>query len=242
MSRRALVVDDDRAMVRRLADILRIKGWHVTHAYSGAGAVEAASEGVYDVVLMDIKMPGMNGLSALRAMKAVQPHLRVLLMTANAAHEQFSEAECEGVVDVMPKPINVPLLLGVLTQTLTRQQPVLVVDHNAAFLKTLLDVLQLHGFEAVIAKTIEGARLALARHRPVAVLLHAHVGTASPRDAVAAVRGVNPDVALILYGGAHGAEVEAHRIAPPEWVHAFLRKPFDVDQVTRLLDAIRPAD
>ncbi|HEY9229257.1 MAG TPA: hypothetical protein VIP11_21600, partial [Gemmatimonadaceae bacterium] len=98
------------------------------------------------------------------------------------------------------------------------------------------------GFEAVIADTIEGARVALAHHRPAAVLLHMHVGTATPRDAIVAVHEVNPDVALILYSGAQGAEVEARYIVPPEWVHAFLQKPFDVGQVTRLLDAISTAD
>ncbi|HEY9229207.1 MAG TPA: response regulator, partial [Gemmatimonadaceae bacterium] len=137
MTRRALVVDDDRTMVRTLADILRINGWDVTPAYSGTAAVDAAARGNYDVVLMDIKMPGMSGVAAFKAMKLLQPKLRVILMTAYAGDDQIVEAEREGVLDVMPKPVNIPLLLSVLTQALSRQQPVLVVDQDQAFLKTL---------------------------------------------------------------------------------------------------------
>jgi DNA-binding NtrC family response regulator len=239
MSRRALVVDDDRAMVRTLSDVLRLNGWAVTPAFDGQEAVAAAHDGSFDVVLMDVKMPGLNGVEAFKAMKEAQPNLRVILMTAYAAHDLIAEAEREGVMQVMPKPVNIPLLLAVLAQTLNRQQPVLVVDHDGTFLRTLADVLRLHGFEVVMAETLEGARHEVARKSPVAVLLHMHLGPASPHDAVVAVHDVNPEVAVILYSGEQGAADEARRTLPDGWVHAYIQKPLDIDQLTGMLDAIR---
>lgn len=239
MMGRVLVVDDDRAMVRTLTDVLKVKGWDVTPAYTGAGAVEAASASVFDVVLMDIKMPGMDGVAAFKAMKAAHPEVRVILMTAYAASDLIADAEREGVIQVMSKPVNISLLLGVLTQTLSRQQPILLIDHDATFLRTLADVLRVNGFAAVLAENLEQAREALARHQPVAVLLHMHLGQATPRDAVIAVHDVNPAVALILYSGEVSGAEEARCTVPCEWVHAYLQKPFDVDQVTGMLDAIR---
>lgn len=239
MIRRALVVDDDRAMVRTLSDVLRLNGWAVTSAFDGREAVAAAHADAFDVVLMDVKMPGLNGVEAFKAMKESHPSVRVILMTAYAAHELIAEAEREGVMQVMPKPVNIPLLLGVLAQTLNREQPVLVVDHDATFLRTLADVLRLHGFKAVMAESIDTARIELAQNKPVAVLLHMHLGEASPHDAVVAVHDVNPEVAVILYSGEHGAADEARRSLPDGWVHAYIQKPLDIDQLTGMLDAIR---
>ena len=64
--KRVLVVDDDRNMVKTLSDVLAFKGWEVGNAFSGEEAVNAAARTSYDVVLMDVKMPGMDGVQLLR--------------------------------------------------------------------------------------------------------------------------------------------------------------------------------
>jgi len=241
MKPRALVVDDDQTMVKTLSDLLRLKGWEVATAYSGASAVEVASRGYFDVVLMDIKMPGMDGVDAFKAMKAAQPHIRVVLMTAYAGQDRVEEAEREGVVRVMPKPVDVPSLLSLLSATMGTRHPVLLVDHDAVFLKTMSEVLQLRGFDVVVAHDIEHATRLMSERRPMAVLLHVHLGAAAVREAVTAVHEVSPSVALILYSGQPGAAEEIERVLPTEWVHAYLQKPFAVEQVTGVLDGIRRA-
>ena len=89
------------AMVKTLADVLQLQGWNVSTAHSGIEAVHAASTRLFDVVLMDIKMPGMDGVDAFKAMKARNPGLKVVLMTAYAAQERIAEAEREGVTRVL---------------------------------------------------------------------------------------------------------------------------------------------
>jgi CheY-like chemotaxis protein len=98
MTRRVLVVDDDRMMAQTLSEIFQLKGWEVATAFDGLAAVKATAADDFDVVLMDIKMPGMDGVAAFRAMKAAKPHLKVVLMTAFAAQELIAEAEREGVI------------------------------------------------------------------------------------------------------------------------------------------------
>jgi DNA-binding NtrC family response regulator len=242
MSRRALVVDDDRTMVRTLSDVLAITGWQVTPAYSGTDAVEAASSGAFDVVLMDIKMPGMDGVAAFKAMKSQHPDVRVILMTAYAAQDLIAEAEQEGVLQIMSKPVNIPLLIGALTRAVPRRQPVLLIDRDVSFLKTLSDVLRLNGFHAVVTSDLSEAQEILAKERPAAVLLHMHVDAWSTRDAVAALRGVNPAVALIMYSGQSGAASELQETLPVEWIHGYLQKPFDVNRITGMLDALDSHD
>ena len=238
MTHRALVVDDDKFMVRTLSDVLRLKGWEVSTAFSGEGAVEQASREHFDVILMDVKMPGMDGVDAFKAIKATRPGTRVLLMTAYAAQDRIAEAEREGVMRVIPKPVDVDALLSLLAATLANQRPVLIVDRDAAFLKTLAEVLQLRGFETILAADVDHATQLMSDRHPAAVLLHLNLSGRAAKDAVYAVHNVSPTVALILYSGQPGGE-EVLESLPTNWIRAYLQKPFAVEQVTGVLDAIR---
>jgi len=239
MMRRALVVDDDRTMVKTLCDVLEFKGWEVRGAYSGADAVAVASKESFDVVLMDVRMPGMDGVDAFKAIKAVRPGIPVVLMTAYAARERILEAEREGVIRVLPKPVDIGELMSLLGKALQREHPVLLVDSDAAFLKTLSEVLRLRGFETVIADNIDHATSLMVLQRPIAVLLHMHMNSTPPSEAVSKVHEAGPEAALIVYSGRpHGAQ-EAELALRKDWIHAYLQKPFVIDDVTEVLDEIR---
>ena len=115
MTRRILVVDDDHAMVRTLRDILTLQGWETEGAYSGEEAVQAACTHRYPVVLMDIKMPGMDGVEAFKAIKqGCPPAPTVILMTAHSTAETLEEARLEGATHVLSKPIDLPSLMELL--------------------------------------------------------------------------------------------------------------------------------
>jgi DNA-binding NtrC family response regulator len=236
---RALIVDDDRLMARTLAEILELQGWSVQQAHDGREAVATATREAFDVVLMDIKMPEMDGVDAFKAMKAARPGIKVILMTAYAREDRILEAERNGVVRVMAKPVSIPALLTLVAETIDDKRPVLLIDQDEAFLRSLTDVLSLRGFEVVVADDLEHAIALLSEQRPVAVLLHMHLDHTTVREAVLAVHEASPAVALILYSGREGAAEEVGSALPQEWVHAYLQKPFAVDQVTGVLDAIR---
>lgn len=238
MTRRVLVVDDDRFMVKTLADVLRLKGWDVSMAYDGNDAVARLAAGSFDFVVMDVKMPGMDGVSAFKAMKLMKPDVRVVLMTAYAATDLLNEAQREGVLKIMPKPVDVDGLISMLTGSLARKEPVLIIDGDTSFLKTLSDTLRLTGHQTIAARTLDEALRFMAEHRPGAVLLHMHLGSTEPRDAVVAVHQVSPAVALVLYSGRPGAVEEMHSHIPGEWIHAYLQKPFAVEQLAGVLGAI----
>ena len=112
--RRILVVDDDVAMVATLCDILELYGWEPIAAYDGTEAVILAKEHNVDVVLMDIRMPRLNGVQALAAIKSRQPELPVILFTAMASDDLLIEAKARGAAQVLRKPVEVPLLLHAL--------------------------------------------------------------------------------------------------------------------------------
>ena len=239
MMGRALVVDDDTTMVRTLSDVLRLRGWDVRAVHSGDAAVQAARDADFDVVLMDVKLPGMDGVDAFKAMKAERPVIRVVLMTAYAEQARLDEAEQHGVAQVLAKPVNIAALLSLLDEQFSQHRSLLVVDHDGTFLRTLRDVLAAKGYDVATATDVPDAVQLMDRAEPIAVMLHVPAGAESARDAVAAVHRHDPDVALILYSGEADAPPAVRDALNDGWAHAFLRKPFAIDQLTEVLDDIR---
>jgi len=109
-----LVVDDDHGMVDTLSDILVLNGWDAVRAYDGAEGVVCSSERDVNAVVMDVKMPRLNGVQALRAIKGRAPALPVILITAVADDELLAEANREGALAILRKPIDPDVLLGML--------------------------------------------------------------------------------------------------------------------------------
>ena len=108
------IVDDDDAMVETLCDVLELHGWSPIRASDGAQAVELVTSTGVDVVLMDIRMPKMNGVDALREIRRRRPAVPVILFTASAAPELLANAERYGAVSVLRKPVDVVELLSIL--------------------------------------------------------------------------------------------------------------------------------
>lgn len=236
--RRILVVDDDRAMVRTLCDILALRGWEVRGAHSGEQAVAAIEREPFQAVLMDVKMPGLDGVEAFKAMKAKRPGIRVALMTAYSAQDLIHEAQREGALRVVLKPVDLAAVLPLLEESLEEARPVLVVDGERAFLQTLADALRLRGYQVVTAGSLDAALDRLEQAAPAAVLLHLRLDNLEPRDSVLAIRRLSPAVTLILYSGDRTAIDATRTTLPSGWVYAYLEKPFPVERLTGLLDAL----
>lgn len=106
-----LVCDDDLGMRETLFDILSDAGFEVRLAQDGRDAVSQVQDHRPNVVLMDIKMPVMNGVEAFKAIKARQPDLPVIMMTAYALDEMITEAISQGATEIVPKPLDLARLL-----------------------------------------------------------------------------------------------------------------------------------
>lgn len=113
---KVLLVDDDRGMRETLADILGAMKYEVASAESGAEAVKKFKENPFDVVLMDVKMPGMGGIEACRRIKAIKPEAKIILITAYATDREVIEAEKEGTFSVLYKPLDIKKMLKLIEE------------------------------------------------------------------------------------------------------------------------------
>lgn len=114
-----LVVDDEPGMRDTLMAILEINGYRVSSAPDGETAVIAIREGAFDVVVMDVRMPGRDGVSVLEEMGDPPPH--VILMTAYAQEERLRAAVHANAFAIVHKPFD------------TRRMLRLVADASQAF-------------------------------------------------------------------------------------------------------------
>jgi CheY-like chemotaxis protein len=116
--RRIAVVDDDDAMVETLCDILELHGWETVRAKDGKEAIDVVEQSGVRLVLMDVRMPRMNGVDALVEIKRRAPATNVVLFTASAAQELLQRAERHGVARILKKPVDARELLSVLDDLL----------------------------------------------------------------------------------------------------------------------------
>jgi CheY-like chemotaxis protein len=106
-----LIVDDEPELVEELSLILTEEGYAVTAAPDGLQAVELFREGSYDLVLMDVKMPEMNGVDALHEILAINPEAKVVIITGSFAQNLSAQALEDGAVAALFKPFDPEVLL-----------------------------------------------------------------------------------------------------------------------------------
>jgi DNA-binding NtrC family response regulator len=107
-----LVVDDEPGMRDTLTAILELHGYGVSSARDGETAVAAVRKGVFDVVVMDIRMPGRDGVSVLEEMGDPPP--QVILMTAYAQEERLRAAVQANAFAIVPKPFDTRRMLSLI--------------------------------------------------------------------------------------------------------------------------------
>src|SRR3954454_15656498 len=117
-----LVVDDEANARTALAELLRDEGYRVDMAADGFKALGKIEENEPDIVLTDLKMPGMDGLELLRKLRAQERDVVVVVMTAFGAVDTAIAAMKDGASDYLTKPVNVTELVLVLGREMERRR------------------------------------------------------------------------------------------------------------------------
>ncbi|MCX7635577.1 MAG: sigma-54 dependent transcriptional regulator [Syntrophales bacterium] len=118
---RILVVEDGKSQREMLRDFLLGEGYEVGEAANGETAVEAVRKGHFDVILLDYKMPGMDGMQVLKAVKDINPEIDVVIITAYGTIETAVEAMKAGALDYITKPVEFDELILLLNRVAERR-------------------------------------------------------------------------------------------------------------------------
>jgi two-component system response regulator PilR (NtrC family) len=117
-----LIVDDEQSMRDVLAIMLKKEGYEVVTVEDGAEAIKAIEEDIYDLVITDIKMPGIDGLQVLRSVKRASPNTLVIVITAYSSTEDAVFAIKQGALDYITKPFEIEKIKLVIKKALERKK------------------------------------------------------------------------------------------------------------------------
>ena len=111
---RLLIIDDELQFLESIARRLRLRDFEVTTATNGPEALEIARQQKFDLALLDLKMPGMDGRQVLEKLKAAHQYLEVIILTGHGSVDSAVECTKLGAFTYLPKPYDLEKLLGIL--------------------------------------------------------------------------------------------------------------------------------
>jgi two-component system, NtrC family, response regulator HydG len=222
-----LVVDDEVDTCRNLSDILTDLGYHVDVAHDGPSALDLVRRGSYDVALLDLKMPGMDGLTLYREIKKLRAGTVALIVSAYASSAVAEEALGAGAWQVLPKPVDFPRLLGLVNEAL---------DHDLC--ASLWDVLRQQGYRVALAHDERAAEEQLHNKSYRVVLIDMKLPIGDGSRVFQLVRRANPEARTVVITG-HRSEVdELVRKVVDEGADAVCYKPFDIPRLLGMLEQL----
>jgi len=112
--KRILVVDDEPEIRQLFTDILAPRGYEVVAASSGCEAVACAKQQRFDVIFLDIKMPGMNGVETFEALKRITPQAQYVMITGYAGSQLVDQSLASGALLCLSKPFGVADILDLI--------------------------------------------------------------------------------------------------------------------------------
>jgi DNA-binding NtrC family response regulator len=232
-----LVVDDNEDLLTTFSMILKRRGFYVETAENGARAVDKCRDNYYDVTLMDIVMPEMNGVEAFHKIREMHPGAQVILMTAYSDDELIQKAKNEGARQVVHKPIRIDQMIELLKEA-SADQPILIVDDNADVCQTLSKVLESSGYEVLAAGSGEEA-ISLAQGKTCQV---AFVDVKLPKidglETFLRLKEINPDIITVMMTGFRNEVKDALDKAQADSAITCLYKPFDPSEAADIVKKI----
>jgi DNA-binding NtrC family response regulator len=232
--RRILVVDDDAGIRTSLSRILRSSGHDLRMASDGFEAVEIAREFHPELVLLDIRMPGIDGVETFQRLRQETPAVAAIFMTAYSSSDRSGEAEERGAIRVLSKPLDLGGLLELVESTLGTT-PVLIADDDPAMVKSIARSLEAKGIAVQTATSLREAARVLRQRPERVVIADVFLGDGFGYELLEELEGQSDRPPFVLITGRkEWMEDNASRSFGGEVV--CLNKPIDIDELIAKVD------
>jgi DNA-binding response OmpR family regulator len=219
-----LIVDDDTDHAESLAEVLEISGHGSELVFTGEAAIERFRRADFDLVLLDVKLPGLNGIETFHALKRLRPTARVMMMTGYSVEELVAQAIEGGALGVLYKPFGPTQVLDALRRV-TQLGKILLADDDPDFVESIVPILEGAHYEVDVASTGAEAFDKLMRGRVDCLLLDLHLLVLSGPELYAHLVRAGHQVPTILVTGGRldgDEDMLLHSRA-----NGLLLKPFD---------------
>lgn len=234
---RVLIVDDDTGMTETLSDILADSGYHVETANDGFKAIEKVKTDVFDAILMDIKMPGINGVRTYKKIKSIQPKAVVMMMTAHSVEDLVAEALKEGAYDVMHKPFDITKVVDFI-ESVKKGAFILIVDDDLPTRDSFIDILKEKRYHIARANSGEEAINMTRKTNFDIVFIDVKMPNMNGLEVYLALTKIRPDIKVIMMTDYREDVQDLVDEAIKCCAYTCIHKPFNVEKVLKLVEAM----
>ncbi len=233
---RVLIVDDEANMLKTLSDILRDDGYDVSTAATGEEAIELCLRERFDIVLMDVRMPGIDGVEAFRQIRRHQEGVRVILMSAYGLDELKRAALDEGAIAFLSKPLDVQQTVKLIDEV--KDTAILVVEQDESISAPLQRALKEQGYRVTVTASPHDALELVEQIRFDLIFVDVNLPAMNGLELYLAIKKITPRAVAIMITG---MEEEFERLAQEAVrrnAYTIVKKPLEVDHVLGLLGRI----
>ena len=228
-----LVVDDMKGMRLTLAVTIEEMGYDVTGVEDGYQAIDAVKKAHFDLIFMDIKMPGINGVQTFREVKKISPGTVVVMMTGFAVEDLVKEALEEGASSVIYKPFDLEKVIS-LVQSVLKTVLILVVDDRTSDRTVLSEILKTKGYRVSEADDGDKAiRMVQARHYAV-IFMDIKLPGKDGVSIFQEIKAIDPDARVIFITGF--VLEDSIRQALEAGAYPIAYKPLDLENLLTLVE------
>ena len=202
---RVLLVDDEVDFINSLGDILREFGYAVSLASDAETAMSLTREQVFDVAVVDLKMPGCDGIELQARLRRQQSDLATILLTAHADQQAREAADAAGFWRILEKPLDIPAMTELLAHY-SKAPHLLVVDDEPDFGDALQQILNQNEIRAAFCSSIRAAIDSVQQKSFDVILLDLKFPQESPVDLVEFLRQHQEETTVLIMTGHSGDE------------------------------------
>ncbi len=231
-----LVVDDPYGAPMMPEGILADEKYHVVTVADGYQAIEAAKQANFDVIFMDIEMPGVNGVQTFREIRKIDAGVTVIMMTASSVEDMLKETMEEGGYAIAYRPFDIDNIIKVIVESLRGRRLILMIDRQFGDREALRVMLENRGYRVAAAGDItEAARMVHAKHHDI-IFLGVHWPDISGYQTFEMVRVIDPRVVAIMMTGYSEEELVSKTIE--NGAYTCLYKPFDMEKMMECVETL----
>lgn len=233
---RILIVDDEESMRVTLSAILRDEGYDVATAGSGEEAVELCSKESFGAVLMDVRMPGINGVEAFRRIRRHQQAVRVILMSAYSVDDLRDAALDEGAIAFLAKPLAVETAIDLIREA--TDTAILVVEDDVETASSVRDNLTSRGYRVTVTPSPHDALELIEQIRFDLIFVDVNLPAMNGLELYLAIKKITPSAVAVMITGMEAEFENLAREAVRRNAYTLLKKPLEIDQILALLHRI----
>ncbi len=231
-----LIVDDNKDFAESMSDVLGLDG-HITEiAHSGEEAEKKFRKKNYDIIFMDVKLPGMNGVESFLKIQKLDPKARVIMMTGYSVETLIEQAVKNGAWDVLYKPIDMENVLTKIQKI--KPEGILIVDDNPDFIEEVQHILIDNGYKVYTATSGEEAIEKIKTNGIDILILDLRMPILNGLSTYIEIQKIGKSVPTIIVTAYAREEIDAINDLKSLSVTGILQKPFNPDQLLTALSSL----